>query len=245
MLRVPRIFHQIWLGPNPLPEEFARYQRTWLEHHPGWELRCWTDDNLPGDLRRREVYEPLRFPAERADILRLELLWRDGGVYLDTDMECLRCIEPIIDGLDFFTGYMKPDRVNNAFVGAVSGHPILDRAVHEVRPRNRYGLDKAAAGPLFLDRLVRDYPEVTIFEPAFFYPTTPAERTSAYAIHHVARSWKDEQGFEAARIRAEERIDKAERKLAKSQRQRALLEHRLAWIQRLLRPAAQADEVGT
>ncbi len=76
------ILHQIWLGPNPLPEEFAAYGETWRRHHPAWDYRLWTEDTLPPDLARLEVYERLRFPAERADILRLELLWRDGGVYL-------------------------------------------------------------------------------------------------------------------------------------------------------------------
>ena len=68
-MRIPRIFHQIWVGPDPFPEEFAGYQETWIRHHPEWELRFWTEENLPTDLERREVYELLRRPAERADIL--------------------------------------------------------------------------------------------------------------------------------------------------------------------------------
>ena len=96
MLRIPRVFHQIWVGPEPLPEEFVAYQRTWLTYNPGWKLQLWTEENLPPDLERREVYEKLRVPAERADILRVELLWRFGGVYIDTDFECLRPIEGLL-----------------------------------------------------------------------------------------------------------------------------------------------------
>ena len=80
---IPRIFHQIWLGPDPLPERCARYQQTWLDHHPDWKLRFWTEENLPTPLRRPEAAERLRAPAERSDILRLELLWHFGGVYVD------------------------------------------------------------------------------------------------------------------------------------------------------------------
>ena len=95
---IPRIFHQIWVGPNPFPEEFAAYQQTWVDHHPDWELRFWTEENLPtsSELRRPEVAERLRAPWERADILRLEVVWRHGGVHVDTDFECLRPIEPLI-----------------------------------------------------------------------------------------------------------------------------------------------------
>ena len=46
-MRIPRIFHQIWVGPDPLPDEFAAYGQTWLDHHPGWELKLWTDENFP------------------------------------------------------------------------------------------------------------------------------------------------------------------------------------------------------
>ncbi len=76
---IPRVIHQIWLGGKPLPREYEGYQRTWTKHNPGWELRPWTENDLPGDLRRPEAAERLRAPAERADILRLEILWREAG----------------------------------------------------------------------------------------------------------------------------------------------------------------------
>jgi mannosyltransferase OCH1-like enzyme len=119
---IPRIFHQIWVGPEPLPDEYAAYGRTWLQHHPGWELKVWTEDNLPEGLRT-EVYERLRAPAERANILRLELLQREGGVYVDTDFEALRSIEPLIENAELFITLAKPGRVNNALMGSVRDHP--------------------------------------------------------------------------------------------------------------------------
>jgi mannosyltransferase OCH1-like enzyme len=228
---IPRVFHHVWVGPNPLPDEFARYRKTWAAHHPGWEMRLWTEDNLPRDLRRAEVYERLRVPAERADILRLEVLWREGGVYLDTDFECLRPIEPLIEGLDFFAAYLKPGRTNNAVIGAVPGHPILDRALDELKPRDVYGYDKAAAGPFFFDALLKDYPEVKLFEPAIFYPSSPEERERAAAIHHMDRSWKDAEGFKTATLVAERRYSEAQaeaaslrKKLARSEERRKALQ---------------------
>ncbi len=151
---IPRIFHQIWVGPDPLPEEHARYQQTWLDHHPGWELRLWTDDDLPDGLRRPEAYERLRSPVERGDILRLELVCRFGGVHVDTDFECLRSIEPLIEGAGFFIGRTKEDRSNNALFGAVAEHPILVHALEEIRPRTYYGYDKEATGPKFFDTIL-------------------------------------------------------------------------------------------
>src|SRR5262245_53320466 len=80
---IPRVLHQIWLGEEPFPYE--RERETWRRQHPSWKLELWTEADVPGDLELREVANRLRQPAERADILRLELLHRHGGVYLDAD----------------------------------------------------------------------------------------------------------------------------------------------------------------
>ncbi len=210
---IPPIIHQIWVGPDPMPDEFQEYRRSWQRHHPGWEVRLWTEETVPEGVRRPEVYDRLRVPAERSDILRLEVLYRYGGVYVDTDFECRRSIEPLIDGADFFTAYLKPGRVNNAIIGSAPEHPILDRALAELRPRQFHGYDKHAAGPLFFDALVKQYPEIRIFEPELFYPVTPAQRERAVAVHHAARSWKDAKGFREATLIAEQRLAQAQAEL--------------------------------
>jgi mannosyltransferase OCH1-like enzyme len=226
-VQIPRVFHQVWVGPDPLPEEFVRYRQTWLDHHPGWELKLWTDDNFPKpeELRRPEAAERLRAPWERGDIFRLEILWREGGVHVDTDFECLRSIEPLIDGADFFIGLAKSDRVNGALMGSVPEHPLLDLLLTEIRPRASYGRemgagaanDKDETGPRFLDRFLlgehRD--EVTFIEPALVFPQTAEERERAYAIHHEARTWKDETLLREDLARAERREESAREEAAK------------------------------
>ena len=209
-MRIPRIFHQIWVGPDPLPEEYSRYQQTWLDCNPGWELRFWTEENLPTELRRPEAAERLRAPAERANILRLELLWRTGGVYVDTDFECLRSIEPLLDDAEFVISLAKPGRVNNALMGSVPGHPIVDEALNEIQPREFFGHDKAATGTRFLDGLVLDRPDVTFIDHELLYPQTPEGKSVAYAEHHRARSWKDADLLRLDLERAEHKLERAE-----------------------------------
>jgi mannosyltransferase OCH1-like enzyme len=193
---IPRIFHQIWIGEDPFPREYAAYQKSWLKRNPGWELRFWREENLPSDLRRTEVYERLRQPAERSDLLRLEVLHRYGGVYVDSDFECRRPLEPLLEGVTFFVAYLKPGRINNAIVGSVPGHPILERAIGEARPRETWGIvDKHGTGPHFLGRMLDGADDVTIFDPELFYPRTPDEEQGAIAVHRQARSWQDAEGF--------------------------------------------------
>src|SRR5262249_19871429 len=145
---IPRVFHQVWVGPEPLPDEYRRYQQTWLQHTPGWALEVWTDETLPEGFQREEVYDLLRQPAERSDMLIFEILYRFGGVYTDTDFECLRPIEPMLRGVEIFCAYSHPDRLNNAIMGSVAGHPIIEEGIKGLRPRATYGtVDKAGTGP--------------------------------------------------------------------------------------------------
>jgi mannosyltransferase OCH1-like enzyme len=176
------------------------------------------------------VRERLRVPAERSDILRLEVLWLEGGVYVDTDFECHKPLDPLIDGLDFFTAKLKPNGwVNNAFLGATAQHPIVDRALNDLRPREFHGYDKHAAGPRFLDSLLRDYEnEVTLLAPELFYQTSPTQFADAYATHHAAASWRGvEEQRKASRLAEERnfelrgRIEELERELEEAQAQLA------------------------
>jgi mannosyltransferase OCH1-like enzyme len=213
-LRIPRIFHQIWLGPDPLPEEYRRYQQTWLDHHPSWELRFWTEDDLPEQLRRTEAAQKLRNASERSNFLRLEVVWRYGGVYLDTDFECLRSLEPLIEDAEFFIGLVEPDRANNALFGAIADHPILDHALDEIQPREFYGYSQPA-GPKFLDRIVAEHRDDVLFlAPEVLYPNTPEKVAEAYAVHHPARVWKDVEVYWLDMVRAQQRMEhKMEEKL--------------------------------
>jgi mannosyltransferase OCH1-like enzyme len=218
--RIPHVFHQIWLGPEPPPREFGSFRDSWRKHHPGWELRLWGEDDLPGDLRNAAIYERERQPVERADILRLELLWKFGGVYLDIDMECLRPIDALVDGLDFFGTEIKPGRVTNTVIGAAPLHPILDLALSELRLHGTGArFDKALSGPLFFDRIVRRFPGITTFSPELFYPMTPAQRKDAFAVHHAARLWKDVDEWRDVALRFEAQL--REMRLALEEERRA------------------------
>ena len=229
---IPRIFHRIWVGGGPLPDEYREYGETWLRHHPGWEMRLWTDDDIPDDLVRPEPREGFRMPAERSDILRYELLLRYGGVYVDTDFECLRPIDELIEGVDFFTGDLKPGRVNNAIIGSVPGHPLLEAAVREARPvpyddgPPSGPLDKTYSGSLFFAGLIERFDDVKVFPPEVFYPEDD-QLEGAYARHDAARSWVSHDATEREVLNLRERTQKLQDRLDKTERRMHRLEKEL------------------
>lgn len=99
-MRIPKILHFIWFGSD-LPEEFREYIDTWKHHHPDYKVMVWDEHNLP-KLQNQTLFDKAKTHAERSDIARLEILQRYGGIYIDTDYECHRNIEPIIKEDTFF-----------------------------------------------------------------------------------------------------------------------------------------------
>lgn len=235
---IPRVIHQIWIGPDALPDEHRRWIGSWKKLHPNWEHRLWTEDDLPSDPIRPEVLERLRAPVERADILRLEILYRHGGVYVDTDVECLRPVDEALAGHDFVGVCLKPGRMTNTFIASVPGHPLLQRALEEVQPLEVYWTISAptdalkeVAGPPLLRRLVEDCPDAELLEPPVFFPATSEERKRAIGIHHLARTWHNVTALRAAMHQAERRLEEAKRELAKEKRRHAATAKRLARVE--------------
>lgn len=246
---IPRIIHQIWIGPDPLPDDQRPYIKSWKRHHPSWEHKLWTEENLPEDPVRPEILERLRTPVERADILRLEILYRYGGVYVDTDLECLRPLDDVIGDERFVGVCLKPGRVTNTFIASAPGHPLLERALRDVRPMKVYWTMsstvsiKEVAGPPFLARLVSDYADVKLLEPPLFFPSTPEDRERAVAVHHMARTWHNAVALRAAMLQAERRLKGKREELKQERRRHAATQKRLAKLEGRLKEQ-RADKRG-
>jgi len=152
MLLIPRVFHQIWLGPKPVPEQFKKWAGRWLELNPGWQIQWWTDAHLPEMANRRE-FDAADKLAARSDILRYEVVWRHGGIYVDADFEPLRPIEAILQEVNAFYGDERPETPCNAILGCAKEDPFFCHLVKAL-PASFAGpgdiVDKT--GPRFLKR---------------------------------------------------------------------------------------------
>ena len=202
---IPKVFHYVWLGEDPIPARYEDYRRTWERAHPDWQFRTWG----PGDLdwlTNRWLFDRAPSYAQKADIARYEVVFRFGGVYLDTDMECLKPIDALIDGLSFFAGREINGAIGSAMFGAAPSHPILGEAVRRL-PGSCFAFHRVdeQSGPRLLTEVsskpcVESRNDVRIFRPEFFYPYNydePFRRNesfpTAYAVHHWSHSWKEAQ----------------------------------------------------
>lgn len=230
---IPRILHRIWLGPAPMPELFKDYAESWRRHNPDWELRLWTDEALP-ELTCPEAYARARNPAERSDVVRYELLRRFGGVYVDTDVECKRSLEPLIEGVRAFAGFERPGRVGTGVVGSVADHPAMDRMVYAMRGRVGTGDQAETTGPGLLTAVLREFPDVTLFDTEVFCPCPPGafhrsddDFPDAYAVHHWSWTWARPEDYRRRIVGLQQQLERARKRIVKLEHQRAKVDARL------------------
>jgi len=102
-MTIPKRLHQIWLGPRPAPRE---WMNTWRDQNPGFDYGEWNDSDVSAlGLLNRTVYE--RYMSERifdgaADVARVEILYRFGGIYVDADSVAVRPIDDELLEAGFF-----------------------------------------------------------------------------------------------------------------------------------------------
>ncbi|MCH9614204.1 MAG: hypothetical protein SP1CHLAM54_12210 [Chlamydiia bacterium] len=215
---IPRIIHQIWLG-GELPKKYARFCKTWEEMNPGYEYKLWTDDDVADlEMENRELFDKSKNFGFKSDILRYELLKRYGGVYADTDFECLKPLDNFTHAHDFFAGLHDHESVGNAFIASRPGHPLIDVFIENIKRVKKVDLSPeeviATTGPAFITDQILLYVTahksnaVCIYPCSFFYPfphtlqkefwsgkITPGQlktflRPESSGIHYWATSWQ-------------------------------------------------------
>lgn len=127
---IPLKIHQIWLGDRDIPEECRHMMETWKAKHPDWEYYLWADSDAEIVLERSPLasaFARAKNPAERSDILRLEIILQHGGLYVDVDFECMRPFDGMHHKYSFYCGVSNVGafELNNGLFAASPGHPVL------------------------------------------------------------------------------------------------------------------------
>lgn len=205
---IPHILHYCWFGGQAPGPDLVRCMATWTRLLPGWEIRCWDESNSPvgGDYCRAARRE--RRWSKLANYVRLWALEREGGVYLDTDVELLRPLDPLLD-TGAFLGFQRreevPGWVNNAVLGACPGHPFLTECLELTtaawRERREMMLSPHVTTQVLRRHGLAHYGsqrlgDITIHAVEAFYPFSWLETYSptcisadTWAIHHWKHSW--------------------------------------------------------
>lgn len=187
--KIPKILHQIWTGPNPIPDEYWELRKTWEKHNPDWEVWMWDDEKIDSlNLKNRWVYEKYpQKPILKVDMAKQEIPLRFGGVYADHDMLYLKSFEPFRKHT-FFGVFDTPGRkieAMNFIYGCVPGHRIFQNMVKNTTDKgfdpngdfvmyfkyfSSYYFDFHVQNVLFYD------PKAVIYPPEYLAPFPGANR---------------------------------------------------------------------
>lgn len=195
--RIPRIVHQIWLG-SEVPEKFYNWMKSWTNMQ-GWEYKLWTEKDVESlNLYNQEIYDLSNNYGEKSDILRLEILKKYGGLYVDVDFECIKpqIFDELHRSFDLYIGFEPMEhgflneyhmfKLCNALIGAIPHHPLIDNLIVNLKANyfaHRRSGTIAKTGPRYLSNMVFEYEQnnfhslsLNMYLPStFFYPFSKPE----------------------------------------------------------------------
>lgn len=212
---IPKIIHYCWFGGNPLPEDAQRCIASWRRFMPDYEIKEWNEHNF--DVRFNtycaQAYDAKKY-AFVSDFARLWILYHEGGVYFDTDVEVIKSLDAIIAKGAFMgcetspTEKQKLITVNPGLgIAAEAGLPIYKELIEQYNQRSFIQEDGSmdlktivttttellARHGLTISPDVQQIAGITIYPKDYFCPIgidgkmEMTERT--HTIHHYAQSW--------------------------------------------------------
>lgn len=132
---IPKIIHYCWFGGKPLPPLAKKCLDSWKRFCPDYEIIQWNESNF--DLSSTPLYVKQAYEAKKwafvTDYVRLQVVYENGGIYFDTDVELLKPLEPFLSYRAFF-GFENRENINTGLgFGAEKGTPLLKALMDDYR----------------------------------------------------------------------------------------------------------------
>jgi hypothetical protein len=182
---IPKTIHQLWIGDQSKRPQ--RLMDTWRTMNPTWNYILWTEEEIARRGVAFECQDKINDILEingKADIMRWEILYQFGGVFLDADSIS---IEPLDEDLFLtrasrgFSIYenevVRKGLVCCGAMGFPAGHPLLRELMDaikqtELRPQfcNLKAWCTVACVPLTRILDSGRYPDFTVFPSHMFVP---------------------------------------------------------------------------
>lgn len=123
---IPKVIHYCWFGKNSKSSSVKKYIDSWKKYCPEYDIVEWNEENFDvnANLYCKQAYDNKKW-AFATDYARLFIIYNNGGIYLDTDVELIKPLDSLLD-CDCFIGRQQGFQVNTgAGFGACKGHPLI------------------------------------------------------------------------------------------------------------------------
>jgi hypothetical protein len=206
---IPRIIHYCWFGRGKKPAKVVKCMKSWKRLLPDYELMEWNEDQFDIDsyVYTRQAYDARKY-AFVSDVARLQALHEYGGIYLDTDVEVIKQLEPFLLH-EAFSGFEDGVHVQSGTMGAVKGHPWIKQLLDDYTARRFIRQDGSMDTTTNTAVITRQGVHqglqlngqyqvlrngVTFYPREYFSPYDYINGGSyltdhSYTIHHFAKSW--------------------------------------------------------
>ncbi len=213
-MSIPKIIHYCWFGNNDYPEKVQRSIDSWGIHFSDYKVMKWDEQN--SDMNHpfvKSAYKKQLW-AFVSDYVRLQVLYKFGGVYLDTDMLAIKSIDNLLDNICFL-GSESPSKISCGIIAVEKEHPFIEKALavyqNLIIPAH-YDIWKIAI-PIILTNTFKelydysgsfedkvDVGAVVIYPKNYFYPLPNDMHAdqdiykhideTTYMVHLWSKSWK-------------------------------------------------------
>ena len=94
---IPKVVHYCWFGGNQLPDDAKKCIESWRKFFPEYEIKEWNERNFDVNCCDyvKEAYAAQKW-AFVSDYARFWILYHEGGLYFDTDVEVIKDMSDII-----------------------------------------------------------------------------------------------------------------------------------------------------
>jgi hypothetical protein len=178
---IPKIIHQIWIGPHTPP---SNMMSTWKTKHPDYEYILWTEAEV---AKRGFIFETqakmdiMKEYCGKADLMRYEILYKYGGIFIDADSICIEPFDDYFMSNPVFLTYenenVRKGLISNGTIGFRPAHPLMRDLIDWILTDESTELILKyrawySVGPVRLTELIttNKYPDVSIFPSYCFLP---------------------------------------------------------------------------
>jgi mannosyltransferase OCH1-like enzyme len=202
---IPKKIHYCWFGPRPMPKLVVNCIRTWRMELPDYEFILWNEDNSPMEKPFiKQAYQFKKY-AFVSDFVRFWALFKQGGIYLDTDMYVLKDFDDLLNNKVFFAWETKSELIISC--GVIGSIPKQDFIGGILTRYESMQFSISSISELVIPRIVSGYfnnyinkDEVTVYPFDYFYAFPYDEKENignflhyrtenSYAIHLWNVSW--------------------------------------------------------
>jgi mannosyltransferase OCH1-like enzyme len=175
---IPKKVHQIWIGPKKRPDIWMNSVKEFCEVFD-YEYILWDDQKVSEmNMVNREWYNLESTYNGKSDILRYEILYQNGGIYIDADMVIIndQNLHSLISDFNADAGFgFEVDGM--LICGAVSlakkESEFIKKCIEKVPSRDMSLMAWESVGPKLITDVCYEYQTripLILYKSTVFYP---------------------------------------------------------------------------